>query len=108
VAAGVYAVEAVLTGGASGVAEDDRVGNGHRAEDVENATSASGGVARERAVRYGRCGAAAGVVQPAAAVLYETGVDILGDFNISDVPSGCYDLTVTLESMEVIVKGIEV
>jgi hypothetical protein len=38
----------------------------------------------------------------------ESSVDALGDFSIPDVAPGHYDLTVILENMEVVVKGIEV
>ena len=42
------------------------------------------------------------------ASISESSVDALGDFSIPDVSPGRYDLTVVLEDMEVVVKGIEV
>ena len=35
-------------------------------------------------------------------------VDEIGDFSITDVPSGIYDVIVVLGSMEAVIKGIEV
>ncbi len=35
-------------------------------------------------------------------------VDALGDFTISEVPQGCYDLTVELDGANVILRGIEI
>ncbi len=34
--------------------------------------------------------------------------DALGDFTISEVPQGCYDLTVELDGANVILRGIEI
>ena len=38
----------------------------------------------------------------------EARVDEVGDFSIDDVPSGIYDVTVIIGSMEAVIKGIEV
>ena len=35
-------------------------------------------------------------------------VDMLGDFTIEDVPTGNYDLTVTVGNLEVTIRGIEI
>ena len=35
-------------------------------------------------------------------------IDMLGDFTIEDVPSGNYDLTMTVGSLEVAIRGIEI
>ena len=35
-------------------------------------------------------------------------VDMLGDFTIEDVPTGNYDLTMTVGSLEVAIRGIEI
>ena len=40
--------------------------------------------------------------------IYVGTVDMLGDFTIKDVPSGKYDLTMTVGNLEVAIRGIEI
>jgi hypothetical protein len=41
-------------------------------------------------------------------IIAESLVDEIGDFSITDVPSGVYDVKVVMGSMEAVIQGIEV